>query len=88
MSGTKAGAAKRTKTFLKNDPLYYVRIGGIGGRAGFGPEYRKGGSKASGFAARPELASYYGSLGQRKGRKRKTDTQENYYQTLLDKQRS
>jgi len=57
MSGTKAGGKKAAKTTRKlHGEDFYKRIGAIGGKNG-----HKGG-----FAANPDMASYWGRIGGKK----------------------
>lgn len=70
MAGTKKGAAKAASTNKKrHGDTFYKDIGSKGGRNGAGKEYRKGGSRASGFAADPELAREAGAKGGRASRR-------------------
>lgn len=96
MAGSKETAQKAMKTIYEKygitsdgKSFFHVQAGKNGGMKGVGEEYQKGGKKASGFAANPERASYYGAYGGRKSRKRKTEIAgDSYYHTLLAKQRS
>ena len=63
MAGTKAGGQKAAQRNLASDPLFYEKIGSKGGKNGQGPAYRKGGDRASGFAANPDLARIAGKKG-------------------------
>ena len=76
MAGTKAGGKLAAQKNLAKDPNFYARIGAKGGAAGVGPDYRKGGDKAAGFASNPELAREAGARGgtiSRRGKVKKGD---------------
>ena len=63
MAGTKAGGKLAAAKNLAKDPNFYKRIGQQCGKAGEGHEYRKGGSKATGFAADLDRAREAGRKG-------------------------
>ena len=65
MAGTKAGGIKAAQKNLANDPLFYNKIGAIGGKNGH----------TGGFAANRELARRAGAIGGRKSRRTKTAVQ-------------
>ena len=69
MAGSVEGGKKSFAKVMARDPLHYKRIGHLGGKAGAGEEYQIGGSKASGFAAHPELAPIYGAIGGKKSKR-------------------
>ena len=59
MAGTRKGGLKAAARNLAKDPLFYAKIGAIGGRNG----------KTGGFAANPELARIAGAKGGRISRR-------------------
>lgn len=61
MAGTREGGLKATAKNLAKDPLFYAKIGAIGGRNG----------RTGGFAANPELARVAGAKGGRISRRGK-----------------
>ena len=71
MGGTTQGGHQASQTNKQRyGEDYYKRIGIKGGKVG-GPEYQKGGSKPTGFAANIERAKAAGSIGGRISRKGK-----------------
>jgi general stress protein YciG len=69
MPGTHDGGLKTAATIKEYDPDHYEKIGRVGGLMGYGPEYRKGGPKAIGFAADPDRAKTAGKIGGTKSRR-------------------
>ncbi|MEC5150893.1 hypothetical protein [Cryobacterium sp. GrIS_2_6] len=63
MPGNQVGGLKARDKNLASDPDFYKKIGRKGGSNGKGPDYQKGGIKAAGFAANPELARVAGAKG-------------------------
>lgn len=77
MAGTVEGGRKAREKNLAKDPNFYKRLGSMGGKAGAGEAYRKGGEKAAGFAANPELARVHGAKGGRVSRRGKSSEKAN-----------
>ena len=66
MAGTRKGGLKAAAKNLAKDPLFYAKIGTIGGRNG----------RTGGFAMNPELARIAGAKGgriSRRGKAKKID---------------
>lgn len=63
MSQTREGAKKQVETMRRKYGQVYIEDRGAKGGSARGPEYRKGGNAAKGFAANPELAKKAGALG-------------------------
>lgn len=64
MVQTKSGAAKMRETiYSRYGEDHYKKIGALGGKKSSGPDYQKGGAKAVGSAAHPDLARVAGSKG-------------------------
>jgi general stress protein YciG len=61
MAGTKTGGQKAAAKNLAKDPLFYAKIGKIGGQKG----------TTGGFAANRELAKIAGAIGGRVSRRKK-----------------
>ena len=61
MAGTKKGGIKAAAKNLARDPLFYAKIGSIGGKKG----------TTGGFAANPELARIAGAKGGKISRRKK-----------------
>jgi len=61
MAGTKTGGQKAAAKNLAKDPLFYAKIGQIGGKNGH----------TGGFAANPALARIAGSMGGKISRRKK-----------------
>jgi len=61
MAGTKAGGQKAAAKNLAKDPMFYAKIGKIGGKNG----------TTGGFAANPDLARIAGAKGGKISRRKK-----------------
>ncbi|THG30701.1 hypothetical protein E6C64_07805 [Naasia lichenicola] len=74
MAGTKMGGVLAARINMeRHGKDFYKLIGAKGGRNGAGPDYRKGGPLATGFAAHPDLARIAGAKGGRISKRRKAD---------------
>lgn len=83
MSGTIEGGKKASAMNMAREAGFYTRIGRMGGLNGVGDEYKLGGSKASGFAANPKLASKVGVVGGRKSRRHKMTDEDRAFEATL-----
>jgi len=75
MSGNRVGGVKTARTNLNRDPLFYHKIGAIGGKA----------TGMKGFATNRKLASFAGRAGglaSRRGKKR-SPLNEKLYQEAI-----